>query len=368
MPPWLHVDHDMEALAARIFAIDRALEAARERHATPPTIRQLVDLFHESPDGTWLEQSASPDFRGMRALAAEPTLTACSMGDALDAALLAAADFIDPEVAVHARTGHSRRMLRTARHQTPRQVLWTPLENGAGELTIRALPCYLGNDCCPTSIWDKTSGPDTRREPDRVELASRHAFTGQMLRRLRLEATNRLPAPTTNADGSGYHKRVQIGDDGLAGRCSRATEVYVGPDASDRRPACMVMPSTPPLPSGNSMSGALPSSGRLSQPCRSPLVHGEPFRPDITPSSRGPSPRDAMSRTARKLARSIRPGARCIEAWLSDVADLEVRRPAERCSRLPFSASAVRVSEHLRYRYVPHSNALQSTLASACAS
>lgn len=289
----VHVSHDMEALA-RIFSIDRALEAARERRDTTYD-PALVDLFIEH-GRTWLERLRTLD-PWDAVLAAEPTPHRMLDGDALDAALLVAADFIDLKSPF--MNGHSRRCAQLATDAA--QVLGLPSETTQA-LTHAALLHDFGTTAVPNSIWDKTSAL-TRAEFDRVELHP--MLTEQMLRRSPgLEATNRIAsAHHERADGSGYHKRVQIGDDGLAGSVLAATEVYVGltTDRADR-PACSAVDAASALRELD-VRGALDSRA-----CRAVLLaagHGEPVA-DITPKAKHPgglSPRevDVLKLAARGL-------------------------------------------------------------------
>lgn len=104
----VHLSHDMEAIA-RLFSIDHALEAARDRRdrTYDPA---LADLFVEH-GRTWLERLKTIDpWDSVMALEPEPRRVLD--GDALDAALTVAADFIDLKSPF--MNGHSRRCAQVA--------------------------------------------------------------------------------------------------------------------------------------------------------------------------------------------------------------------------------------------------------------
>ena len=222
----VHVSHDMEAIA-RIFSVERALEAVVARRDTTydPAI---ADLF-ATHGRAWLER-----LRGLdpwdAVLALEPTPHRMLEGDALDAALTVAADFIDLKSPF--MNGHSRRCAQLATDAA--QVLGRPADRT--QLLRRAALLHdFGTTAVPNSIWDKTTAL-TRSEFDRVELHP--MLTEQMLRRSPgLEDVNAVAsAHHERTDGSGYHKRVRIKDDDIDGSVLAVTEVYVGltTDRADR--------------------------------------------------------------------------------------------------------------------------------------
>lgn len=225
----VHVSHDMEAIA-RIFSIDHAIEAARARRDSTYD-PALADLF-VTHGRAWLERLRTID-PWDAVLDAEPTPHRMLEGDALDNALMVAADFIDLKSPF--MNGHSRRCAQLASDAA--QVLGLSAETTQA-LRRAALVHDFGTTAVPNSIWDKTTAL-TRAEFDRVELHP--MLTEQMLRRSPgLEEVNGIAAAHhERADGSGYHKRLRIADDGLAGSVLAVTEIYVGltTDRADR-PAC----------------------------------------------------------------------------------------------------------------------------------
>src|SRR5438045_9497250 len=143
-------------------------------------------------------------------------------GEALDRALMVAADFIDlnsPHLG-----GHGRRCAPLATDAA--QVLGLA-DEVTENLRRAALVHDFGTTAVSNSILDKP-GPLTRTEFDRVELHP--MLTEQMLRRSPALATLNPAASAHHekCDGSGYHKRVQADSDDLAACVLAATEIYVG--------------------------------------------------------------------------------------------------------------------------------------------
>ncbi|HTI39414.1 MAG TPA: HD domain-containing phosphohydrolase [Vicinamibacterales bacterium] len=214
----VHVSHDMEAIG-RLFSADRALDAARDRRdrTYDPA---LADLFVEHGRG-WLERLRTIE-PWDAVLDLEPEPRRMLEGDALDAALTVAADFIDLKSPYMG--GHSRRCAQIAADAA--RVLGFP-EEAVTKLRRAALVHDFGITAVPNSIWDKP-GALTRTEFDRVELHS--MLTEQMLRRSpALDTLNPVAsAHHEKCDGSGYHRRVRA-DAGDLGACVlQATEIYVG--------------------------------------------------------------------------------------------------------------------------------------------
>ena len=214
----VHLSHDMEAIG-RLFSSERALDAARERRdrTYDPA---LADLFVAHGRG-WFERLRETE-PWDAVLALEPEPRRMLDGEALDSALVVAADFIDLKSPYSG--GHSRRCAQLATDAS--RVLGLPDETVTA-LRRAALVHDFGITAVPNSIWDKP-GPLTRTEFDRVELHT--MLTDQMLRRS--PALNVLtPLASTHhekCDGSGYHKRVRA-DTGDPGACVlAATEIYVG--------------------------------------------------------------------------------------------------------------------------------------------
>ncbi|MEO8562085.1 MAG: HD domain-containing phosphohydrolase, partial [bacterium] len=143
-------------------------------------------------------------------------------GDALDEALLMAADFIDLKSPYMG--GHSRRCAQLGAEAA--SVLGLP---GDAITTIRraALVHDFGTTAVPNSIWDKP-GTLTKAEFDRVELHP--MLTEQMLRRSpALASLNAVAcAHHEKNDGSGYHKRVRADVADPAAAVLAAAEIYVG--------------------------------------------------------------------------------------------------------------------------------------------
>ncbi len=214
----VHLSHDMEAIG-RLFSSERALDAARERRdrTYDPA---LADLFVAHGRG-WFERLRETE-PWDAVLALEPEPRRVLHGDALDSALVVAADFIDLKSPYSG--GHSRRCAQLATDAS--RVLGLPDETVTA-LRQAALVHDFGITAVPNSIWDKP-GPLTRTEFDRVELHT--MLTDQMLRRS--PALNDLtPLASTHhekCDGSGYHKRVRADTGDPAACVLAATEIYVG--------------------------------------------------------------------------------------------------------------------------------------------
>ncbi len=223
----VHLSHDMEALG-RLFSVDRALDAARDRRdrTYDPA---LADLFVANGRG-WFDRLRQIE-PWDAVLALEPEPRRMLDGQALDDTLVVAADFIDLKSPYMG--GHSRRCAQLATDAA--RVLGLP-EDATTTLRRAALVHDFGTTAVPNSIWDKP-GPLTRTEFDRVELHP--MLTEQMLRRSpALDALNPIAsAHHEKCDGSGYHRRVRA--DGDPGACVlAATEVYVGltTERADRPP------------------------------------------------------------------------------------------------------------------------------------
>ena len=214
----VHLSQDMEAIA-RIFSPDRAIETARDRRdrTYDPA---LVDVFlaHASE---WFDRLRSTE-PWDAVLALEPEPHRMLEGEALDAALVVAADFIDLKSPFTG--GHSRRCAELAA-AAARVLGFT--EEAILALRHAALVHDFGTTAVPNSIWDKP-GPLTRTEFDRVELHP--MLTEQMLRRSpALAALNPIAAAHhEKSDGSGYHKRLRNEGGDLGACVLAATEIYVG--------------------------------------------------------------------------------------------------------------------------------------------
>jgi HD-GYP domain-containing protein (c-di-GMP phosphodiesterase class II) len=222
----VHLTQDMEAIG-RLFSIDRALSAAHDRRdrTYDPA---LVDLFVEH-GREWLERLRAID-PWDEVLALEPEPRRLLDGDALDEALMVAADFIDLKSPF--MNGHSRRCAELA--ASAARVLGMK-EEAVAELRRAALLHDFGTTAVPNSIWDKP-GALTRPEFDRVELHP--MLTEQMLRRSPALAVLNATASAHHekCDASGYHKRVRANGDNLGACILAATEIYVGmtTDRADR--------------------------------------------------------------------------------------------------------------------------------------
>ncbi len=223
----VHLSHDMEAIA-RVFSIEHAIEAARERRdrTYDPA---LADLF-VAHGREWLARLGEIE-PWDAVLALEPEPHRILSGQQIDDALTVAADFIDLKSPFMG--GHSRRCAELAGDAARLLGLDEHVITGVRRA---ALVHDFGITVVPNSIWDKP-GALTRTEFDRVELHP--MLTEQMLRRSpALAALNPVAsAHHEKCDGSGYHKRVQA--DGDLGACVlAATEIYVGltSERADRLP------------------------------------------------------------------------------------------------------------------------------------
>ena len=224
----VHLSHDMEAIG-RLFSVDRAVEAARDRRdrTYDPA---LADLFVAHGRG-WFDRLRETD-PWDAVLALEPEPRRMLDDEAVDRALVVAADFIDLKSPYMG--GHSRRCAELATDAA--RVLGQP-EEAITALRRAALVHDFGTTAVPNSIWDKP-GPLTRAEFDRVELHT--MLTEQMLRRSPALADLNPVASTHHekCDGSGYHKRARADTADPAACLLAATEVYVGltTERADRPP------------------------------------------------------------------------------------------------------------------------------------
>lgn len=214
----VHVSHDMEAIG-RLFSLERALEAAQDRRDSTYD-PALADVFIEH-GLAWFDRLRETE-PWDAVLALEPEPRRLLDGEALDHALVVAADFIDLKSPYMG--GHSRRCAQLATDSA--RVLGLPDEI-TSTLRQAALVHDFGTTAVSNSIWDKP-GSLTRTEFDRVELHP--MLTEQMLRRSpALSVLN--PVASTHhekCDGSGYHKRMRA-DTSDPGACLlAATEIYVG--------------------------------------------------------------------------------------------------------------------------------------------
>ena len=214
----VHLSHDMEALA-RLFSPERAIAAARDRRdrTYDPA---LVDVFLEH-GAEWLARLATTE-PWDAVLALEPEPRRILDGEALDNALVMAADFIDLKSPFMG--GHSRRIAQIVFDAAT--VLGFS-DSAITALKRAALVHDFGTTAVPNSIWDKR-GPLTRAEFDRVELHP--MLTEQMLRRSPAFASLNpiASAHHEKCDGSGYHKRVRADAVDPAAAVLAAAEVYVG--------------------------------------------------------------------------------------------------------------------------------------------
>jgi HD-GYP domain-containing protein (c-di-GMP phosphodiesterase class II) len=224
----VHLSHDMEAIG-RLFSPDHALGAAHDRRdRTYDPL--LVDLF-VAQGRAWFDRLGETE-PWDAVLALEPEPRRLLRGQALDDALIVAADFID--LKSPSMGGHSRRCAQLAGDAA--RVLGLP-EDAITRLRRAALVHDFGITAVPNSIWDKP-GSLTRTEFDRVELHP--MLTEQMLRRSAALAVLNPVASSHHekCDGSGYHKRLRA-DPGDPDACLlAATEIYVGltRERADRPP------------------------------------------------------------------------------------------------------------------------------------
>jgi DNA-binding CsgD family transcriptional regulator len=220
------VSHDMEAIG-RLFSAERAIEAAGDRRDSTYD-PALADLFVRH-GAAWFDRLRETE-PWDTVLALEPEPRRVLAGEALDRALLLAADFIDLKSPYMG--GHSRRCAQLAADAA--QVLGL-LEETTAALRRAALVHDLGTTAVSNSILDKP-GRLTRTEFDRVELHP--MLTEQMLRRSpALAALNAVAsAHHEKCDGSGYHKRVRANASDPAACVLAATEIYLGltADRADR--------------------------------------------------------------------------------------------------------------------------------------
>jgi len=214
----VHLSHDMEALA-RLFSPARALEAVHDRRdrTYDPA---LADVFLANGSEWFARLAKTEPWDAVMDL--EPYPRRVLEGEALDNALLMAADFIDLKSPYMG--GHSRRCAQIVTNAA--QVLGFS-DEAITTLRRAALVHDFGTTAVPNSIWDKR-GSLTRAEFDRVELHP--MLTEQMLRRSSgLAALNSVAsAHHEKSDGSGYHKRVRADAVDPAAAVLAATEVYVG--------------------------------------------------------------------------------------------------------------------------------------------
>ncbi len=222
----VHLSQDMEALG-RIFSPARAIEAARQRRdqTYDPA---LADIFVEH-GLAWFEKLDKLE-PWDAVLALEPEPRRVLDGEALDAALTVAADFIDLKSPYMA--GHSRRCAELSA-DAARQL---GLNEDAVTMVLRAALVHdFGTTGVSNSILDKP-GPLTRSEFDRVELHP--MLTEQMLRRSAglAELNPVASAHHEKCDGSGYHKRLRDSTGDPAACVLAAVEIYVGMtmDRADR--------------------------------------------------------------------------------------------------------------------------------------
>jgi HD-GYP domain-containing protein (c-di-GMP phosphodiesterase class II) len=214
----VHLSHDMEAIA-RIFSPERALATAAERRDRTYD-PQLADLF-VARGAEWFARLAKTE-PWDAVLALEPTPYRMLAGEALDAALELAADFIDLKSPY--MTGHSRKCAQLA-GDAARLLDFS--DDEVSRVRRAALLHDFGTTGVPNSIWDKPASL-TRAEFDRVELHP--MLTEQMLRRsTALSSLN--PAASAHhekSDGSGYHNRVRADAVDPGASVLAAVEIYVG--------------------------------------------------------------------------------------------------------------------------------------------
>jgi len=214
----VHLSHDMEAIA-RIFSVDRAMQAAAERSGRTYD-PALADLFADQGRG-WLERLGTLE-PWDAVLALEPPPHRTLEGDDLDRALTVAADFIDMKSPYMG--GHSRRCAQLATDAA--RLLGHPQDTVAA-LGHAALVHDFGTTSISNAILDKP-GPLTRAEFDRVE---RHTLlTDQMLRRSPALArfTKVASSHHEKCDGSGYHTHARADTADAAACLLAVTEIYVG--------------------------------------------------------------------------------------------------------------------------------------------
>jgi HD-GYP domain-containing protein (c-di-GMP phosphodiesterase class II) len=222
----VHLSQDMEAIG-RLFSPAKAIDAARDRcgRTYDPA---LADVF-VAHGSAWFDRLAKLD-PWDAVLDLEPEPRRLLSGEALDNALMVAADFIDLKSPYMG--GHSRRCAELSADAA--QVL-ALTEDAVATVRRAALVHDFGTTAVSNSILDKR-GPLTRAEFDRVELHP--MLTEQMLRRSpALAALNPVAsAHHEKCDGSGYHRRVRTDHGDPAACVLAAAEIYVGmtTDRADR--------------------------------------------------------------------------------------------------------------------------------------
>jgi HD-GYP domain-containing protein (c-di-GMP phosphodiesterase class II) len=222
----VHISHDMEAIA-RHSSPERALEALGQRRGqTYDPV--LADIFADHGPQFFERLAKIEPWDAVIAL--EPMPARVLTGTDLDDALTVVADFVDLKSPYMA--GHSRRCAELVEQAA--RLRGYPAETVAA-VRRAALVHELGTTAIPNSIWDKT-GPLTRAEFDRVELHP--MLTEQLLRRSPALARLNPVAATHHErdDGSGYHRRLSMGQLEPASGLLAAAEVYVGltADRADR--------------------------------------------------------------------------------------------------------------------------------------
>jgi HD-GYP domain-containing protein (c-di-GMP phosphodiesterase class II) len=213
----VHLSHDMEAIG-RLFSPEKAIESARDRRdRTYDPV--LADVF-VAHGAEWFGRLAATE-PWDAVLDLEPKPRKMLEGEALENALLVAADFIDMKSPYMG--GHSRRCAELSA-AAARALGFS--DDAVTTLRRAALVHDFGTTGVSNSILDKR-GPLTRAEFDRIE--HHPMLTEQMLRRSALAALNPVAsAHHEKCDGSGYHKRVKA-TEGEPGACVlAAVEIYVG--------------------------------------------------------------------------------------------------------------------------------------------
>jgi HD-GYP domain-containing protein (c-di-GMP phosphodiesterase class II)/DNA-binding CsgD family transcriptional regulator len=214
----VHLSQDMEAIG-RLFSPAKAIEAARDRRdrTYDPA---LADLF-VAHGASWFDKLAKLE-PWDAVLDLEPKPRRQLEGEALENALMVAADFIDLKSPYMA--GHSRKCAELSAEAA--RILGFG-DDAVAAVRRAALVHDFGMTAVSNSILDKR-GSLTRAEFDRIELHP--MLTEQMLRRSpALAMLNPMAAAHhEKCDGSGYHKRTRA-DQADAGACVlAATEIYVG--------------------------------------------------------------------------------------------------------------------------------------------
>jgi HD-GYP domain-containing protein (c-di-GMP phosphodiesterase class II) len=201
----------------RSGGVDAAIAVARERSGGQFDPR-LTQVFADCA-GELLEELAE-ESSWDAVIAAEPGLAKPLVGDELDAALEAVADFADLKSPWF--TGHSRGVARLAEAAAQEAGLSA---DAITELRRAALVHDLGRAGVPNTIWDKP-GPLSDAERERVRLHP--YYTERML--ARPEALARLGAIAAchheRLDGSGYHRSLPGSALSPAARMLAAADVY----------------------------------------------------------------------------------------------------------------------------------------------